>query len=207
MSGSGKSYWSKKIESRGFCRYSCDDLIAEKLGSKIHKTGNSTQDLAKWMGTPNSKDYLEAEKLYLKMEEEVVKGICEELEDSVSKEKPIIVDTTGSLIYLKRNLLDRLRKQVVTVHLNLPAYEHEELLAAYLLDPKPLIWKGIFNPIENENPNRTIKRCFGELLSFRKELYKLISDCVLDYSFHHDAKTGVTEFLEIVSSNSKNNLL
>ena len=32
MSGAGKSYWSKRMESLGFQVYSCDDLIAERLG-------------------------------------------------------------------------------------------------------------------------------------------------------------------------------
>ena len=31
MSGSGKTYWSKKLESEGFKRFCCDDLIEEKL--------------------------------------------------------------------------------------------------------------------------------------------------------------------------------
>ena len=58
-------------------------------------------------------------------------------------------------------------------------------------------------PLENENPEKTLMRCFDELLSFRKERYSLISDCVLDYSFHHGAQTGVSEFLEMVRNNSK----
>jgi len=31
----------------------------------------------------------------------------------------------------------------------------------------------------------------------------LLADCVLDYSFHHCAKTGVEELLELVTNNSK----
>jgi len=31
----------------------------------------------------------------------------------------------------------------------------------------------------------------------------LLADCVLDYSFHHCAKTGVEELLELVTNNFK----
>ncbi len=42
MSGAGKSHWSKRMESLGFKMYSCDDLIAERLGQKLEEKGKST---------------------------------------------------------------------------------------------------------------------------------------------------------------------
>ena len=57
MSGAGKSYWSKRMESLGFQMYSCDDLIAERLGQKLEEKGKSTINLAKWMGQPFSEGY------------------------------------------------------------------------------------------------------------------------------------------------------
>jgi len=37
MSGTGKTYWSKQLESKGFKRFCCDDLIGEKLGTVLKK--------------------------------------------------------------------------------------------------------------------------------------------------------------------------
>ena len=36
MSGSGKSYWSKKFKKAGFTIYSIDDLISEKISDLIN---------------------------------------------------------------------------------------------------------------------------------------------------------------------------
>ena len=203
MSGVGKSYWSKKMENSGFHRYSCDNLIAERLGSAIGEKGRPTFNLAKWMGKPYSEGYLEAESLYLKLEEEVLTFICDELENASLADTPVVVDTTGSIIYLNNVLLNRLRKLVMTVHLILPIQKHNELFESYLLDPKPLIWKGKYYTLEKENKQKTLRRCYSELLTFRKERYTLISDCELEYPFHHDPKTGLNELLEVVSSTSK----
>ena len=200
MSGAGKSYWSKKMEKSGFRRYSCDNLIAERLGSELGNKGKSTLNLAKWMGAPYSDGYLEAESLYLKLEEEVLTFICNELENSSLQDEPVVVDTTGSLIYLNTDLLNRLRKLVRTVHLTLPVQKHKELFETYLLEPKPLIWKGKYLPLESESQQKTLRRCYSELLTFRNERYTLISDCDLEYSFHHCRKTSLNELLAIVNN-------
>ena len=202
MSGAGKSYWSKRMEGQGYLRYSCDDLIAERLGTELEKKGESTLNLAKWMGQPYAESYSEAEALYLKLEGEVITQICDELEYLRQQNKAVVVDTTGSLIYLENTLLKRLCILTRTVHLNLPAEKHDELFEAYLDDPKPVIWKGKYLPREGESHQNALSRCFWELLSFRNGKYSLISACVLDYAFHHCPETGVEELLATVDRNS-----
>ena len=116
MSGAGKSYWSKKMEEKGYRWYNCDEMIAERLGSELPGIGNSTLNLAKWMGQPFSEGYIKAEKLYLELEEAVVEHICDELEQATENE-PMVVDTTGSLIYLQKKPLNRLRALTKMIHL------------------------------------------------------------------------------------------
>jgi adenylate kinase family enzyme len=203
MSGAGKSHWSKKMESLGFQIYSCDDLIAERLGQKLEEKGKSTINLAKWMGQPFSEGYPEAEAFYLELEGAVISQICDELENSSQKDKQVVVDTTGSLIYLENKLLNRLRNLTLTVQLKLPEEKHEKLFETYLLDPKPVIWGEVYLPREGESPQNTLGRCYRELLSFRNERYGLLADCVLDYSFHHCTMTGPEELLELVTKNYK----
>ena len=204
MSGVGKSHWSKKVEAQGYRRYSCDELIAERFGVELDKKGKATQNLAKWMGQPYSKDYEDAEALYLELENDVVTQICDELEFGSQKHKPVVVDTTGSLVYLKESLLKRLRKLTRTVLLSMPVNKNEELFETYLQDPKPVIWNGKYLPFEGENPQKALGRCYRELLSFRKERYELMSDYNMDYSFHHNPETTVEDLLEFVGISLKN---
>ena len=203
MSGVGKSHWSKKVEALGYLRYSCDELIAERLGAELGKKGKATLTLAKWMGQPYSKGYQDAEALYLELESNVITQICDDLEHGSKKDKPVVVDTTGSLIYLEETLLKRLRKLTRTVLLNVPVDKHEELFATYLQDPKPVIWNGKYLPSEGEIPQKSLSRCYRELLSFRNKRYALMSDFQLDYSFHHSSGTTVEDVLELVGSSLK----
>ena len=46
MSGVGKSFWSKRLVNNGFRRFSCDDLIAERLGLRLSNNNKSTLNLA-----------------------------------------------------------------------------------------------------------------------------------------------------------------
>ncbi|MBS1255329.1 MAG: Shikimate kinase [Deltaproteobacteria bacterium] len=203
MSGAGKSYWSRRMEEKGYRRYNCDKMIAERLGLELSKKGKATLNLANWMGQPFSEGYTEAEKLYLELEEAVIEQICDELEQSVENNFPVVVDTTGSLIYLKKNLLKRLRTFTKMVHLKLPAEKHEELFEAYLNDPKPVIWEGKYKPRKGETHQNALRRCYRELISFRNERYNSIADCVLDYSFHHNPKREVEELLDSLASSLK----
>jgi shikimate kinase len=203
MSGVGKSHWSKKMEALGYRRYSCDELIAERLGTELGKKGKATLNLAKWMGQPYSKGYQETEALYLKLENAVTAQICDELEHGIQKDKPVVVDTTGSLVYLEKALLKRLRKLTGTVHLNLPVDKHKEHFETYLKDPKPVIWNGKYLPSKGEIPQMALSRCYRELLSFRNKHYALMSDFQLDYTFHHSPVTTVEDLLELVGASLK----
>ena len=39
MSGAGKSFWTKKLATEGWTTISCDDLIEEKLASRLRRAG------------------------------------------------------------------------------------------------------------------------------------------------------------------------
>ena len=198
MSGAGKSYWSKKMEENGYRRYNCDEMIAERLGSKIRGKGSTTLKLAKWMGQPFSEGYIKAEKIYLELEEAVIEDICDELEQSHQINEPVVVDTTGSLIYLKKKLLKRLRSLTKLVYLSLHEEKHEELFENFINDPKPVIWEGKFNPQKGESIQNALRRCYKNLLSFRNERYITIADYLVDYSFHQNPDLEVDELLDLL---------
>ena len=204
MSGAGKSYWSKKMEEKGYRWYNCDEMIAERLGPEFPGKGNTTLNLAKWMGQPFSEGYIKAEKLYLELEEAVVEHICDELEQATENE-PVVVDTTGSLIYLQKKLLNRLRALTKMIHLRLPEEKHEQLFENFINDPKPVIWEGKFKSRKGETPQNALRRCYKDLLSFRNERYSLLADYVLDYSFHHSPEREVDELLDLMERSFEKN--
>ena len=204
MSGAGKSYWSKKMEEKGYRWYNCDEMIAERLGSELPGKGNTTLKLAKWMGQPFSEGYIKTEKLYLELEEAVVEHICDELEQC-TENAPVVVDTTGSLIYMQKKLLRRLRALTKMVHLRLPEEKHEQLFENFINDPKPVIWEGKFKPRKGETPQNALRRCYKDLLSFRNERYSLLADYVLDYSFHHSPEREVDELLDLMERSFEKN--
>ncbi|MCH2295804.1 MAG: ATP-binding protein, partial [SAR324 cluster bacterium] len=100
MSAAGKSYWAKRMRSQGCRSIICDNLIAEQLGPLIISSEKSTLGLAAWMGKPDQPGYIEAQAKYLELETKVVTHICDELEQSSESDDKVIIDTTGSLIYL-----------------------------------------------------------------------------------------------------------
>ena len=199
MSGAGKSYWSKIVETIGYRRYSCDELIAERFGKTLGK-GEATLNLSKWMGEPFSKGHEEAEVLYLKMEKEVVTQICNELEKNNQKDEPVVIDSTGSLIYLEEELINRVRKLTKTVLLEIPVEKYDELFYTYTKFPKPIIWNGKYNPLEGEDHQKAMYRCFRELLNLRNKRYESIADLRLDYSFHYNPITTVENLLDLVEA-------
>ena len=205
MSGAGKSYWSKKMEEKGYRWYNCDEMIAERLGPELPEKGNTILNLAKWMGQPFSEEYIKAEKLYLELEEAVVEHICDELEQATEINDPVVVDTTGSLIYLQKKLLNRSRALTKMIQLRLPEEKHEQLFENFINDPKPVIWEGKFKPRKGETPQNALRRCYKDLLSFRNERYSLLADYVLDYSFHHSPEREVDELLDLMERSFEKN--
>jgi len=73
MSGSGKTFWSRKLAAAGWTTVSCDDLIEKRLAPRLAAGGYSgLNGVAAWMGWPDSPTYAERESEYLAEEIAVV---------------------------------------------------------------------------------------------------------------------------------------
>src|SRR5450432_583590 len=135
MSGSGKTFWSRKLAAAGWTAVSCDDLIEKRLAPRLAAGGYAgINGVAAWMGWPDSPTYAEREAEYLAEEIAVVDEYLRTLEADCTG-KPMVLDTTGSVIYAQNNILMRLRRQMTVVHL--ASTEQQQLLVSrYLNDPK-----------------------------------------------------------------------
>jgi shikimate kinase len=195
MSGAGKSFWTKKLAEAGYPALSCDDHIEQKLALRLSAGGyTGINGVAAWMGWPDSRTYVEREADYLAEEihtlDEVLTGLEKQTETS------LVLDTTGSVIYTGNNLLMRLRRQMTIVYLAASAAEQQLLIERYLSDPKPVLWRGAFQPKPGEPPRETVARCYPVLIEARRRSYEALAHCTLQVTALRDGAVNAERFLE-----------
>lgn len=178
MSGAGKSYWTKRLAAAGFPAISCDDQIEARLASVLQAGGFSgINGVAAWMGWPDRSTYAEREAQYLAEETATLDEVLTSLEKNPHNE--LILDTTGSVIYCGNHLLHRLRRLMAIVYLAASADEQQLLIRRYLEDPKPVLWRGAFQPRLAESPGETVARCYPALIAARRQSYEALAHCTV----------------------------
>lgn len=201
MSGSGKSTWSKKLSDLGFRRFCCDDLITKKLTPELTRPDGTIMELGEWMGFPYKSQYKKRESKYLAYEIQVLTEILDYLESGENlAEENIVLDTTGSVIYAGEEILRRLRRCTIVVHLSTPPEVQELMLKAYLANKRPVLWRDFFRKEPNETNEAALARCYPRLLFSRERLYEQNGDVVIDYYALNQSGFGVSDFLNIVNA-------
>jgi len=176
MSGSGKSYWTQRIAAAGYPAISCDTQIEQRLAGTLCSGGYAgINGVAAWMGWPHSPTYAEREAAYLAEEIVTLDEVLTGLERNPAQH--LILDTTGSVIYVGNHLLHRLRKQMLVVHLAAADDEQQLLIRRYLEDPKPVLWRGAFLARKGETPRDTVARCYPALITARRQSYAALAHC------------------------------
>lgn len=199
MSGSGKSTWSKKLSGLGFRHFCCDNLITKKLAPELTRPDGTVMELGEWMGFPYNSQYKENESKYLVYEIEVLTEILGHLESGEHHaEENIVVDTTGSVIYAGEEILRRLRRCTMVVHLSTPPEVQELMLKAYLANKRPVLWRDFFSKEATETNEAALARCYPGLLFSRERLYEQNADLTIDYYTLNQNGFGVDSFLNIV---------
>lgn len=178
MSGSGKTFWTKKLAEKDAPAVFCDDQIEQRLAPRLGPGGYSgINGVAAWMGWPDSPTYAEREAEYLAEEIHTLDEVLNELEQK--PEKSLVLDTTGSVIYAGNHLLMRLRRQMTIVYLAATEQERQLLIKRYLNDPKPVLWRGAFQPKSGETPRETVTRCYPVLIEARRRSYEALAHCTV----------------------------
>jgi len=162
MSGAGKSYWAQKL-SGTFHVIGIDDMIAKKLG--LADVGS----VASWMGWPDEPGYREREQRYLECE---VSSMNEALDEIQASEENIILDTSGSVVYMSEAICDRMKSLTSVTYFE---DTDEALLQRYLSNPKPLIWGDQFDQLPGESASHAVVRCYPRLIAYRKNLYERLA--------------------------------
>jgi shikimate kinase len=197
MSGAGKTFWTRKLAEYGLPAFSCDDRIEQRLASRLASGGHSgINGVAAWMGWPDSATYAQRESEYLTEEIHTLDEVLTELEKQ--PKRSLALDTTGSIIYTGNNLLMRLRRQMKIVYLAASAEEKQLLIQRYLSDPKPVLWRGAFQPKGKETPQETVARCYPMLIAARRQSYEALAHCTLQVAALRDGSLDAAAFLEMI---------
>jgi hypothetical protein len=182
MSGSGKTFWTRKLAAAGWKAVSCDDLIEKRLAPRLKAGGYAgIHGVAAWMGWPDSLTYAQREEEYLAEEIAAVDEYLTRLEKDAG-DAPMVLDTTGSVIYAQEDVLRRLRRQMTVVHLASTEQEQQLLVERYLNDPKPVLWRGAFHVKDHESPRETVARCYPMLIAARRKSYEVLAHCSMQVS-------------------------
>jgi shikimate kinase len=194
MSGSGKTFWAKKLAAWGCPSVSCDDHIEQRLAERLAAGGYAgINGVAAWMGWPDAPAYHEREAQYLSEEIRVLDEVLTALEGD--RDASLVLDTTGSVIYTGNNLLYRLRKQMTVVYLAASEAERHLLIERYLSDPKPVLWRGAFLAKKDEEPRDTVARCYPTLIEARRRSYEALAHVTLQVSELRAAAMDAEKFL------------
>jgi hypothetical protein len=182
MSGVGKSHWAKKLEARGWLRIDCDGEIAARLGEivPIAPGVEPVTALGLWMGMPWTRGYRDREGAYLTLEEQVTSSALERARTAAASGRRVVVDCTGSVIYLPAHVLEPLVRETRPVYLRTPDARRDAMLARYLAEPKPVVWGDSFRPREGEHGAASLSRLYPELLAYRDARYAALAHHTVD---------------------------
>ncbi|MFQ5799980.1 MAG: hypothetical protein ACE5H0_14990, partial [Bacteroidota bacterium] len=119
MSGTGKTHWANKLEEKGFRKFSCDELIEVRLREDLFKEGlkGGINDVSRWMGQPYEERYAQRSRRYLELEAETLTEILQQIENDLPSDVDVVVDTTGSVIYMHEDILNKLTTLTRIVYL------------------------------------------------------------------------------------------
>lgn len=198
MSNSGKTYWSKKLEKMGFRYFGCDDFIEKKLRKELKRLGYSgINDVAKWIGQPYEERYKINSQRYLKIEKQTVEEILSHLNNELVNNKRIVIDTTGSVIYLGEKIMGLFKKFTTIINLDTPVSIREQMYQNYLKNPKPVIWGDSFKIEKGQSRSEALAMCYPKLLTFRNEKYRNYADVTANYFLLRSENFTAEKFLKL----------
>jgi shikimate kinase len=200
MSGAGKSFWAAKLAAQGFRVLHCDELIAAQLQTLVGQIGTSLDDLGRWMGLPYQPGFRQREALYMACETDTLRAVVAHAQAWAAAGANCVIDTGGSVIYADPELVQRLRQCSTVVYFRIPTTQHQQMLEAYLAQPRPVIWNGLFQQAPSEELAAAFRRSYAQLLRQREQLYEQYSDLVLEYHYYRQPALTIEQFIHDVQA-------
>jgi bifunctional aspartokinase / homoserine dehydrogenase 1 len=197
MSNIGKSTWSRRLAKTGFKHICCDELIEEKLTPELQALGYSgIKEVAKWLGQPYAEDFMDKQQQFLELEKETMNEVVKEIQ---SCEENIVVDSTGSLIYIDEEAIKELNQNSLVIHIEPTDDMKQAMFETYIKEPKPVIWGDSYQPNPGESNEAALSRCYHDLLEYRLSKYRQHADITLSYKELDCDLVNEKEFLELIT--------
>ena len=159
--------------------------------------------MGKWMGQPYDIKYQKTSNKYLNYEAEAAKEIIQYLESS-TKEKNIVIDTTGSVIYTGDEIMSKLKELTKIIYLDTPKSVKQEMCRLFFQNPRPVIWGKSFKKCNGESSTEALKRCYPKLLNFRTKRYQKYAHVILNYYLLRSNNFKIDNFLNILQNKVEN---
>mmetsp|Transcript_16811 Transcript_16811/g.24181 ORF Transcript_16811/g.24181 Transcript_16811/m.24181 type:complete len:297 (-) Transcript_16811:962-1852(-) len=161
MSNCGKSFRSNQLrETLGFNMISVDEEIEEVILPELEALGyKGIEGMAQWMGFPYEDRFKKNEKKYLEIEENITASVDPEEGQS------FVLDTTGSVIYMPRPVLQSLRDNFLVVHFLASDNMVSEMIENYFKMPKPVSWGDSYNQMDGEDGDKALRRLHNAQVS------------------------------------------
>jgi hypothetical protein len=162
--------------------------------------------LGEWMGFPFQEGYQRREDLYLAVEKQLMAEILDWIDEKSSSgsDENIVVDTTGSVIYVGETILKRLRSLTTVINFTVPTVVREAMLKQYISNPRPVLWRGFFSIAPGESVEEAMFRCYHTLLDSREVAYHELADIEIDYFTRNSAGFRIANFMELAAKSTTN---
>ena len=170
------------------------------------RENGSLLTLGEWMGFPFQEGYQLREDLYLAAEKQLMAEILDWIDEKAcgGSDENIVVDTTGSVIYVGETILKRLRSLTTVINFTVPTVVGEAMLRQYISNPRPVLWRGFFSIEPGESVEEAMFRCYHALLDSREVAYHELADIEIDYFIRNSPGFRIANFLELAAKSTTN---
>lgn len=203
MSNSGKSYFAERFTRFGFEHVEIDAKIGKELGCLTRKqpgSRNNLEEMARWMGYPWESRYAENSETYLALEE----TFTAEMLDKIKRGKTgLVLDLTGSVIYLKEETLQKISELTTVVLLDTPQWAVEAAKKLFFDHPKPIYWGKAYIPQDGEEPMDALRRCYPALLAWRNVQYERLAHVTIPREVYRAPGFTEVEMLQFIAKELK----
>jgi len=193
MSNIGKSHRSQQFSDKfGFEVYGVDDKMWDLQGF------SDWEEASRWMGYPFDEQYEQTQKDYLEMEKNLT------LKCSID-DKNIILDTTGSVIYLDEEVVDFIKNNFLVIALDASSSLLKIMKEEFFVKPKTIVWGDHFEIEDGEHGIDALRRCYPSLLEWRIAKYRDFADVIIPGEVSRSSDVPEDRFFEIIKNSLPKN--
>ncbi len=200
MSNTGKTRFSRLLTRFGFEHIEIDAKIEKELGPLVKKRDgpkDGLEDMARWMGFPWEPQYAENSEFYLSLERMFTLQVLDRIKQ---RRTGIVLDLTGSAIYTGEDVLQKLRELTTLVLFETPDWAIEEQKRLFLERPKPIYWGKAYNPVEGEDHEVALRRCYPGLVAWRNAQYHRVAHVVVPRAVYRAPGFTEVELLQFIAA-------